>query len=546
MIVIAVSAVVGVVVGLVVRSSLGLGNAERASDSSISDGAKVSEDSDSELKTPKGRTLAKDTERMKKELELAPRPKRMLWFATRAENATPDELRRLLRLAGDDYAMKKMIAARWAAIAPQHMFDSLAADLRNRDRTNSGLMRTLLTEWSRSDPKALIAALDDEQLYPRIDSTRMTASHYLMLANPEAGLEVLERWNVRHFIPDMKKLAEWAESSPREAAERVAKINADHAGLEALGAVGKAWAKVDPEAALTFALELGGKKQEQFASKAMEVWAAQDLDAASAFASEQESIAFRGRLARGLLAEWGKHDAGAALKWAQENLKSQARADAIGSLVSAAAKEDPHSAAALVTEMNPGGAQLEAAKELLRSWVKRDQPEKIREAVDWLGGLEDHKLAKKALEDVYWHFIWNDPENLFAIVESEHGHILDSRVIHEAAEAQVRKSPQAALAWADGLPEDRRAEARRGVVSSWLSMQPAQATEWATGLPEGPQRDTAINAVAYSFAHRRAEQLKPWLEQLSEGEVDRVRGILKTVRNTDEQTKKIDAVLAEF
>ena len=391
----------------------------------------------------------------------------------------------------------------------------------------------------------MVAAFGDERAFPGMGGARMSAAEALMASQPELGLKVLEDWNVRHYIPRMNAVSEWAKNDPRGTAEKVAAINADFAGIEALGAVGKAWAQADPQAALEFAIGLSGKKQAKFASSAMHVWAENDLEGAIEFASEQEDVGFRGLIGSGLLAVWGTHDPAAALAWGQENLQSQLRSEAIGSLVESLTKKDPQEAAELVGGMSTSGAQFLAAERLLATWVRESDGRAIGEAIEWVGSLPDHDLAQSALNSASWYFTMEDPQAFISVIEGDHPHLIGGRVLSEAVSEQVRRSPLGAIDWARNLPEDRAARVGRMVVNSWIDVQPAAASDWSIGLPAGEQRTDAIDQIARSFSHRAPDQLRPWYERLNPDERTRVREIVTGFSTSDERRAAFAEAVAE-
>ena len=409
---------------------------------------------ESSFLTVHSRAKTKEAEALAK----IPVVKSALWLATQAENAGPAELWRLLQLAEGHGDLQRAIAARWAAVDPRHMFETLW--LRDID----GYDRILFETWSKSDPRgALKSALDmKNDATARSRGFHMLAE-YLMRNEPEVGVEAMNTLGVRHFIPNMKSVADWTSRNPRTAAEKVATMNADYAGLEAMEEVGKAWGKSDPENAMAYAASLRDPMGYQLAESAMAAWTENDPDTAAEFAAAQTDPILRARLGQGLAAGLAKTDPATALDWAEENLKSAARANAIGSIVKTVAQTDIQAAADLVSNMTPGGAMNQAVEQLMRVWTRKDLAQNTA-LFTWLDGIDDRDTRDRAIQSVGWRLESYGKNGLIDFVSGDFGHLASESMLNRAAEQRTRQDPESAIAWAKGLPEDRSAKALEQVM----------------------------------------------------------------------------------
>ena len=94
------------------------------------------------------------------------------------EKATAADLPALIRLAGGDSAMVRMLAAHWADLDPSHMFNVLYADallpegspgaLPNR----ADLREVLFEQWTKRDLAGAIEALTNVPNFPGLDTLR--------------------------------------------------------------------------------------------------------------------------------------------------------------------------------------------------------------------------------------------------------------------------------------------------------------------------------------------------------------------------------------
>src|SRR4030095_13435454 len=140
----------------------------------------------------------------------------------------------LIRVASSDSAMIRMLAARWAELDPDHMFRSIYADYMLPEGALSTLPSrhilsdVLFEQWTKSDLKAAIKALTDVPDFSGREQLRMTVSDRVMQVDVEEGLRVLKEWSVQNYLPDMKKVAEWAGKDPQHAAEVVLSLGENY------------------------------------------------------------------------------------------------------------------------------------------------------------------------------------------------------------------------------------------------------------------------------------------------------------------------------
>ena len=460
--------------------------------------------------------------------------KRWLLLVSAAEHATAGEMSTLIRLARDDQAAVRMLAAHWAELDPSGMFSSIYADsLLPESMPGTLPSRYVLSEvlfeyWAKTDLPAAMKALNDAPNFSQRDNTRMNLVNQVMKTDPEAALKLMSEWNIRNYSPDMKGIAEWAARDPQHAAETVLKSSAGYATQEALRQVGKAWGKSDPAGALRFAENLDSQKRTQFATEVIRAWAGADLKAAAEFAAAQTNVAFRNSLATGLLETWGKTDPATALAWSQENLNGNARTEAIAEVIKAAAGKSLTTASQLVADMEPGAAQNRACASIFETWFAKGakNPKEREAAFEWLASLPDPAARTAAFERVQWNWMWNEPDAVRDFIAGPHGDLASQNMINQVARNQVAKNPEAALKWADSLSEARAAEARRSVIESWMQIRPEAAADYTRALPAGPNRDSAIRTVSQSLMWQAPEQAGAWFRSLPAADQTIVRQIL--------------------
>ncbi len=398
--------------------------------------------------------------KLQKGLAELPRTQQLLWLASRAEVAGRAEMPRLLRIAKGKSDMERAIATRWAQLDPEHMF----ANTVSNDLGTDDIYRVLFESWVKTDPHAALAAAKKERQRPGSDPWLYPALDELMLSAPSVGIEAMRELDLDHFAPNMRSVSAWASVDPRAAARKVATLTSKSQGKAAMKEVGKTWGATDPEAALTYAATLTGELQSALAQASIRAWTKNDPEAAAAFAAAQTDSEFRAQLGKGLALGLANTDPATALAWARDNLRSAARADAIGEVIKSLAGENVDKAKALISEMEPGGTMNQAVSELISEW-SWDRSVPKQDILAWIERLPDAETRDRAVMSMHSR-LTKERDGLIDFVTGEFGHLATENMIRSAAEQKTRRDPQSAVAWAKSLPADRSELALRKVLST--------------------------------------------------------------------------------
>ena len=475
---------------------------------------------------------------------------RWLALLSEAEQATAADLPGLIRIAGADDAMLRMLAARWAELDPKHMLNSLYADaLLPADsvgRLPGGIVLrdVLLEEWTKRDLAGAIAALNDVPAFSLRDFFRLKLADAALQSEVERGLGLMSEWKITNFIPDLGKVSAWAARDPRHAAEVVMPLRGFYGGPAVLKEVGKAWAAGNPGEGLQFAATLAPGARASLGGEIIGRWAERDLAAAVAFADAQPD-AMRAALAAGLVGTWSKRDPAAALIWSHKNLKGAARDEVIGSVVSVLAEKDLPAAGRLVAGMEAGAAQDRATAAIFETWFKKGGSERAA-AFEWLAAVPDEETRRAAFARAAWNWPVSDPAEARDFIAGPHGDIIPDDTVQWTARMQAMANPEATMAWAGGLPAGRRESARRAALEGWVQVRPEGAITFTRALPAGPERTSAIETVSQSLAARSPEQAVQWLRDLPPAEQKIAREIFDRANLADDKRRLLDKALESF
>jgi hypothetical protein len=440
---------------------------------------------------------------LERNLTTAPGATRWLYWMEALEKAAPTDFPRLAQLAEENSTATRLLAARWIDLDPRHLFDTMmAASKQGRYFPLYEAGEMLFEEWSKRDPAAVIAALNEN---PSARHTwGMLVASAMMRTDVERGLHLLWDWHITHYTPSMNGVAPWAAQNPRHAAGFILERPIGDGSNAAMEIVGIEWAKVDPGGALEFAADNLGNLGTVLGRTVMKEWAGRDFDAAADWLVETSPGA-RARFSSSFIEAWAKVDAAGALAWSEQNLTGTDLAAAVTGVVKGAAEVDIHRAEALVAAMHPSHARAEAAVVVARDlFPKHSSNESMNpETVAWLGGLDGGSVKRVLSETgLRWRWIESDPQSMALFLSSLSGESAPHRADTELAGELARRNPDAALQWAAGLPGERGLSAGATAFNQWFGAQPAEAVQWLRDLPpEDQRRGPFFEKAIFSLAH---------------------------------------------
>jgi hypothetical protein len=403
------------------------------------------------------------------------------------------------------------------------------------------LGQMLFESWGTRDPSAARAALTAAKDFPGVDNLRMTMLQRMMKTDPESGLRLMKEWRMKHWYPNLDDLGVWAAKNPEHAASLV-REGGTHAGsLAAMEAVGKAWAKSDPAAALAYAAGLPPMQRSYLARGAMKEWAAKDAPAAAAYVGGLTDVALRATLALPLVEAWAKGAPQKALDWAQESLRGEARAVALGSIVGAIAKQDVTRAAELVGSLDPGGAKNKAIGSLVDQWFGKSGATPVAE---WLLKLPEADAREAGFEKLGWQWLWKDARGATELVTGPQRDLVPANFAIQVASNEARRDPEAAMKWVDNLPATTIPPARDRVLGEWMQSRPEAAVRWVLDQAAGDTRNHMVASVTRFLSWSPStEPAQKFFAQLPPADRALARNALRTAHLPAEKQEAMNRAL---
>ncbi|HWB03169.1 MAG TPA: hypothetical protein VG796_09110 [Verrucomicrobiales bacterium] len=443
---------------------------------------------------------------LKQQLTVSSGVTRWLEWMSALEHAKVTDFPSMVRMTKSNPIALRMIAARWIELDPNHLFNTLIASASEVEGAGTPafpryeLGQQLMEDWVARDPAAAIAALSRADYPSVLRDLRFNVLNSIMKKDPELGLKTMSAWHIDNYGVDPKSFGRWAEANPRHAAEFALVHTAGYTTQSAMGEIGKAWAKTDPEAALTFAAGCKDKYGLALANGIVAAWAAKDLGKAAAWLAAADP-AVRGRFSGPMVELWAKTDTAGAMNWIQDNLKGSGLDEAIGSVLKGAADKDVASAAELVSGMDATMGRAKAALSVAKKWFPGFDSGKPAppEAISWLSSLDPGSI-KHVMEQLQWQWAGSDPKSLCDFLLTPAGQNSPAYSFYGTAREMARKDPVAALEWAGKLPDERRVDSISNVISEWQNSQPAAAMEWLRKLPASdPRRESYFRATIRDY-----------------------------------------------
>lgn len=190
------------------------------------------------------------------------------------------------------------------------------------------------------------------------------------------------------------------------------------------------------------------------------------------------------------LTRFAKEDPDAAMDWIQQQtMEEPNQSAAIAAVLAGMATIRPLESIELANALPTSRAREDALFDILNEWSKNEP----RAALDW---FETQKLTPR-LYHAYFscilHFIDKDPTEAGLIIQTLDPGDLKSELVVQYAERLAQNNAQAALDWAQKLPnEEMRCQALNAALSDWAASNPELALDYTLSLPPGTEQNELV------------------------------------------------------
>lgn len=261
----------------------------------------------------------------------------------------------------------------------------------------------------------------------------------------------------------------WSKIDPQSAATWIEQLPPGRLRNEAPGAIARALAERDPEAA--FAMLKNAKADRNYGSGAyyelFDAWAATDPATAAMRAGEIRNAQQREQAYRNIALRWAEQDVPAALAWAKSlSRDGRQRSSIMAAVLSAWAVNDPGSAANAALALPAGQARDSAIGSLASQWAQKD----AAAAGAWAQQLPEGHAKQNVLSSISYQWASQDP--------------------------------QAALAYAQNLPTGRNKNNLISTIAQQMSQQYRMRRWYSLRIFRQARRKIRCSGILFRVQHR--------------------------------------------
>ena len=436
-----------------------------------------------------------------------------------------------------------------------------ASDARNR------ALAAALSRWLEGDPAAFRTFLDELAAADPADdafilrfyaaladalpllSERAAASPYLaellshfvrhqMTSDPVAGLRWAEQWLLGDAleIARVEAVTALAETDPRAALRELARIQSPLRRLEAIDALGEAYARVDTDAALAWGRSLPLAAERAMAMDGILVALAEDDPPRAAadfqaFAGELNA-AYQAHVAaeRAARPASAVDDAGGEAAPPENSPDLELLQDSSPSIAHALAAEDPAAAIRWVESLPDSVAKTDSLRAALGAWAETDPAAALRYQRQNL----PHDPA--AVGQIFSSWAAQAPETAAAEASRVPGLTQRQRALESTVEGWLATGATAETVarWGGGLSDSAdRDLVHRTLAATIDSAAPDQAWRYASAVSDPAARASVLRSAFVNLAaespRRAAEELRR-ASSLTAAERVRLEEVLASMR----------------
>ncbi len=348
-------------------------------------------------------------------------------------------------------------------------------------------LSTIFYQWARKDPeaaKAAVARLSGKQAA----QAQMSLVSALTQQDPEKA------WAYASTLPSATRKN--LSSDPRVQ-------------------VIQNWSQSDPQAALKAALTISEDATRGTAiASAVNAWAGSDFSAALNYAIGVDDAGTRGDIFQNLSRNPNANRRELLDAVMEHMPPGDSYQQAVSSVLSAWAQENPAEAAQMAMDLPAGRAFSNVASQIASQWISSAKNK--QEVFDWVKNLPEGEARKNSLRSVYNTWSAEDPQ---AALRSLSTLSPDDRkqALSSLASGWSRTSPQDVLQWSTSLTDaGERADVIRTAVSQWAGNSPDAAAKYVERLGTA-ERQGAMETLVNNWASRDTEAAAAWLDRQPSG-----------------------------
>jgi hypothetical protein len=287
-------------------------------------------------------------------------------------------------------------------------------------------------------------------------------------AGEAARQEVLRSW--ANYEPSAA--AEWFKTNKARFSPEQRTGDASGAATERMNAasvIGRAWARQDAEAALSWASSLEGDFHRSVDAVISEIAKGDPTEAVRLAGGLESGGSARTREV--IAIQWAAVDFAATDAWIR-TLPAAEQAGLRSRAISALSVTDPQAAARAFDALPDGEGKERGVADLVKSWASKD----FHEAERWLSAQESDSVKKSGIESLIAEITATDPSAARTLLDSVAPGIVKDGALASYIRSSAPARPESLLVLVDGISNDAdRWQSLAWVMSRWKEEDPKAA-----------------------------------------------------------------------
>jgi hypothetical protein len=305
----------------------------------------------------------------------------------------------------------------------------------------------------------------------------------------------------------------WAHIDPKAALRAAITFKSSEAKPTAIAAVIES-ADVTQAEALARAIKewpdgvVTRGQRNNFLVSAMTKWAQiAPVEAAKFYDSTPLTTARFSWAASTIAQSWAALDPQAALAWAQTHSDAESYSTAVNAAVCGWWSKD-HAAAeayALAHLSDQSGRQLASS---LATHIYATDPERAKQ---WVMALPDQQARQQSANILTMQMAWSDPKGASEWAVTLPSDVRDTS-LREAMHYWAASDAPAAADWINGLSGALRDQATSAYATTLVRKNPATAAEWAMTISDAKTRDNSLDRIASEWLRKNTPDATAWIQ----------------------------------
>jgi hypothetical protein len=363
------------------------------------------------------------------------------------------------------------------------------------------VLPAMFDQWSRIDPQAAFAALDQIADAGVRAKAASLVVHNFAFSDPAGALALARSLPVslqnKQLFADI--FTQWGQQDPAAALAAAQLLPGGASRTQALESMFASWAALDPLSALKAAEILPkGPDRDGALAKSFASLAADDPASAASYLANLPAGPARNQLVATLADAWADSDPAAALAWLDKNAVGSTFDDAIKGVLTKLSQVDPLAAINFIGGMPDNASKTSFLQTVVGEWAKADPAT----AAAWVDTNLSGNFHDAAMASALNSLIAADPKAAIPyMLTIQNINLLDGLAGNLGA-ALAGQDTQAALDWLNSLPADKyvgmlHLEATQAVFGVWIDTDPADA---AAHLPDPVSGDLILGGIVRQLA----------------------------------------------